>query len=140
MKPEEGVEYEADPRHAEELTRPARERRRRRCFRAALHTDVKGHASRTPRGWPCLVHVFNFQEASFTQVHTDTCWAGCLRTRKSSSGRIVSENTFFSLNSPEATWRVSQKFCRFFIARSDMKINGEDVSSIRDGFYGLGEV
>ena len=38
------------------------------------------------RAKPRLVFSFNFQEASSLEVYTDTDWAGCPRTRKSTSG------------------------------------------------------
>ena len=139
-----GVEYEADPRHVEELIRsmeleacnsvstPGTKetvdstandeplvKEAETSFRAAaarsnyLSIDRpdcqfaskeicrlmttptrRGHASlkrlcRYLVGRPRLVHVFDFQEASCIHVYTDTDWAGCPRTRKSTSGGII---------------------------------------------------
>ncbi len=40
-------------------------------------------------GLPRMVYTFNFQEAKGIEVYTDTDWAGCPRTRKSTSGGLV---------------------------------------------------
>ncbi len=40
-------------------------------------------------GLPRMVCTFNFQEAKGIEVYTDTDWAGCPRTRKSTSGGLV---------------------------------------------------
>ena len=77
----------------------------------------RGHASlkrlcRYLVGRPRLVHVFDFQEASCVHVYTDTDWAGCLRTGKSTSGGSItlgkhtSKNVVFNAKSDELVeWR-----------------------------------
>ena len=138
-----GVEYEADPRHVEELIRSMElegcnsvstpgikettsiandgplVKEAETSFRAAaarsnyLSIDRpdcqfaskeicrlmttptrREHASlkrlcRYLVGRPRLVHVFDFHEASCIHVYTDTDWAGCPCTRKSTSGGII---------------------------------------------------
>ena len=45
--------------------------------------------SRYLEGLPRLVYVFRWQEAKAIDIYTDTDWAGCPRTRKSTSGGCV---------------------------------------------------
>ena len=40
-------------------------------------------------GLPRLVHVYHWQSAQQIDVYTDTDWAGCPRTRKSTSGGCI---------------------------------------------------
>ena len=43
-------------------------------------------------GLPRLVYRYDFQEVNFVDVYTDTDWAGCPRTRKSTSGGCIMLN------------------------------------------------
>ena len=166
----EGIEYEADPRHAEELVRSLDLENGNPCVtpgvketvedvRAAAPLDLKQHtpfraaaarcsylcidrpdcqfaskevcrlmAAPTSRGWaalkriaryllgkPRLVHKFPFQSVGCLDVYSDTDWAGCPRTRKSTSGGAIllgshtiktwsSTQGLTSLSSGEAEW------------------------------------
>ena len=40
-------------------------------------------------GLPRLVYVYKFQTAEKVEVYTDTDWAGCPRTRESTSGGVL---------------------------------------------------
>ena len=144
----EGAEYEADPRHAEELVRildmqgcnptvtpgvkesisnlqrdkpidPSRVTTFRaaaaRCnYLSADRPDCQFASKEvcrlmskpTERGWLALkricrylvgkgrlVHKFVWQKLSCIDVYTDTDWAGCPRTRKSTSGGVIKLGT-----------------------------------------------
>ena len=41
------------------------------------------------RGKPRLVYYYPWQSVDYTDVYSDTDWAGCLKTRKSTSGGCV---------------------------------------------------
>ena len=83
-------------------------------------TELAQHAlTRVPRYLrlgPRLVWRYDYQRASSPEVYTDTDWAGCVRTRKSTSGGclLLSNHVLKTWSATQACLALSSGEAEFY--------------------------
>ena len=101
------------------------------CRSMAKPTDLSWKAlkrlSRYLNGRPRLIYEYPYQDASKIDVYTDTDWAGCAKTRKSTSGGciLLGKHTIKHWSSTQPTISLSSGEAEFY-------------GVVRGSGYGLG--